>query len=756
MPAAWGTRVRRLAPAALFTLLVAAVYADPLLARRAFVGRDLVPYNFPLEHAVHDAWSRGRIPVWSANVSGGRPLLPNPNAGALYPVRPLLSKIPFPAAMRVFPVFHWALAGCGALALLGVLGVSPGAAWTAAATYAFSGVIVSEVFYLPQQAGAALQPWALWALVRGGAPRRAAVRIGIVYGLMLLAGDSVSVVAALATGALWIALEVSRDGRRDAAVSLAGGAALAALLAAPQIAATLLLIPETQRAVTGMKLGESLAFSLSPWRLAELAVPYPYGATWTLDPSAVWGPRELHGFFATLYCGAFACLALFIAAARRSRGGRFALALLAGAAAIAAAGTFAPESWAALASPLPIRYPEKLAVSMTLALAVLAGLAFDRVRAEAARASRAALAVAALLAACALVTAALPGVLRGSAARQAPTALAEGALGWLGTLTAISLLARDRPGRRAAAAAILTAVPLLATRRIALTEREDAVFPPTAFARAVARRDPEGAWRTVDASRYRAASPLEAMVARADTDGTWLYRESWYFHTPSLWDRGTVFNSDLDAGDLSRVESLRRVSSYAASDASGAPLFESVSLRFATRWRGQEPLPGFRRFGGDALREWDENAAAAQDVRVLTRWREAPSARAALSALPGLSAGEAVLETGGSAAGAGRAGAVRVLERTPERLALEVVAPDPAWLFVLRGFWNHRRVRLDGRDAETVPAQLAFTAVRVPAGEHRIEWREEVPGLSLSAWGPAVFAVAAIVLLRGARAGGRA
>src|SRR5689334_7647728 len=162
MPAAWGTRVRRLGPAALFTLLVAAVYADPLLVRRAFVGRDLLPYGLPLERAVHDAWSRGRLPSWSADVSGGRPLLPNPNAGALYPARPILSVVSFPAAMRVFPVFHWALAGCGMLALAAALGLSRGAGWAAAATYAFSGVVVSEVFYLPLQPGAALQPWALW------------------------------------------------------------------------------------------------------------------------------------------------------------------------------------------------------------------------------------------------------------------------------------------------------------------------------------------------------------------------------------------------------------------------------------------------------------------------------------------------------------------------------------------------------------------------------------------------------------------
>ena len=102
--------MRRLAPAALFTLLVAAVYADPLLTRRAFVGRDLLPYGLPLERVVHDAWSRGRLPVWSADVSGGRPLLPNPNAGALYPARPLLSLVSFPAAMRLFPILHWVMA----------------------------------------------------------------------------------------------------------------------------------------------------------------------------------------------------------------------------------------------------------------------------------------------------------------------------------------------------------------------------------------------------------------------------------------------------------------------------------------------------------------------------------------------------------------------------------------------------------------------------------------------------------------------
>src|SRR5712692_5404746 len=90
--------LHRAAP--LFLALIVVSYADPLFGPRAFGGRDLTPYNYPTESMVHDAYARGRLPVWAADVSGGRPLLPNPNAGALYPARWLLSPLPFPLAMR--------------------------------------------------------------------------------------------------------------------------------------------------------------------------------------------------------------------------------------------------------------------------------------------------------------------------------------------------------------------------------------------------------------------------------------------------------------------------------------------------------------------------------------------------------------------------------------------------------------------------------------------------------------------------------
>ncbi len=753
----------RFAPAALFAVLVMLVYAEPLVTRRSFVGRDLLPYGLPLERAVHEAWSRGRVPVWSEDVSGGRPLLPNPNAGVFYPIRPLLSVVSFPTAMRLFPVFHWMFAGWGMLALLGALGGSREARWIAAATYAFSGVIVSEVFYLPLQAGAALQPWALWVLVRPGASFGGrAVGLGAVYGLMFLAGDAVSIGIALLAAAAWVAFEVSGSQRRESAAAVAVGLSLGALFAAPQLAATALLAPETRRAVSGFSVGEALNYSVSPWRLLELAVPYPFGDAWNLDGSGNWGREVFRWFFATLYCGAFALMAMLLP--RRSRGGRFTAALFAATAILATAGTFVPRAWHALPSPVPLRYPEKLAVGLTLALAVQAGLGFDRIAGSPRRGARLALAVAGALALLAAASTLAPAAAKsfasalGAAPREAavaprrlPAALAEAGLGWSATFLALGLLGSAPPSRRLTAAVLLAFVPILATRRIVRTERDDLTFAPTAFARANALRDPAGVFRTVDASRYRPPSDLDRMIG--DPDSSAYYRRSWYFHTSSLWDRGTVFNSDLDVGDLSRVESLRRVSSYAAAGPGGASLFTAVSLRFAIRYRDQAPLPGFVRFGGDALQDWDESPAAEPDVRLVSRWREAADSVSALSMLPELSVGEVVLETGRPGAGSARPGSIRWLERSPERMALETSSPDAGWLFVLRGFWDHRAVRVDGRPVEPVPAQLAFTSVPVPAGEHRILWEEKIPGIRASAFGPPFACAAAAILLRRRRSG---
>jgi len=150
---------------------------------------------------------------------------------------------------------------------------------------------------------------------------------------------------------------------------------------------------------------------------------------------------------------------------------------------------------------------------------------------------------------------------------------------------------------------------------------------------------------------------------------------------------------------------------------------------------------------------WDEHENAFPDIRLLTSWREAEGGVAALTALPTLTAGQIVIESGARGLGAARPGRLWILEKSPERLRIEAEAPDPTWLFVLKGYWNYRGVLLDGRTVEDDPAQLAFSAVRIPAGRHTIELTELVPGLSVSRWGPALFLVAGALLLRSRRSG---
>jgi hypothetical protein len=260
------------------------------------------------------------------------------------------------------------------------------------------------------------------------------------------------------------------------------------------------------------------------------------------------------------------------------------------------------------------------------------------------------------------------------------------------------------------------------------------------------------------AAGYRPPSELQEIEGANDPWDLEFSRRNWHQYTPALWRRGTVFNDDFDGGDLSRTQSLRRISFRAAGSGQASAFFGALALRWGIRFRDQAPLPGYRRFRGDALMDWDEHGRAYPDIRLLERWREEKGPVEALSLLPTLKDGEIVIESGSRAAGSARPGHVAVLERTAERLSLETAAPDATWLFVLRGHWSGRTVLVDGKESEDVPAQLAFSAVRVPAGRHRIEWTEEVPGWKISRFGPVLFVLALVGLVgrrRGRTAGQR-
>jgi len=761
---------RSLLPASLFVVLVALVYFDPLFLRRNFGGGDLLGYNLPIEKAVHDAYAQGRWPLWVQEISGGRPLLANINVGALYPIRALLSPVPFPTAMRIYPVLHWALGGIGVMALLSSIGGSPGARWLAAATYVFSGVSVSEVFYTNDHPGVMLLPWILWAMTQPAwSERKRVVVLSFLLGLDFLAGDVFTVGMALLACLLWVLVERTRLRVGREVGVLASAIALSALFALPQLLATALWAPHTYRAISGFSLGDSLEVSLSPHRLFELLIPFPFGDVWRAEPGAVWeysvAGRPI-GFFSTLYAGALAPIALISLWRAEQRAARFARVLLISGLVLGVSGSFLPERMKSWRSPLPLRHPEKFALLIALALAIYAAIGWEKLRASQG-APRWALAVGVGLAGMAvwarwapmtvgrlavLATGTDPGAAEIAATRLGP-ALAEGAILWMVSVVAWDIGARRNPAAVLAALAVLTVIPLAANRRIARTYSQEEIFAPTAFARSVQRADPDGAFRTL--AIPSSLTPGAAWSGQ-DVGGLENWRRSWLYFTPTLWQRGTVFNQDADIGDLERTEIVRRLATRAAGYIDSGPFFGSLALRFAIRFKDEPARAGYHRVGGDSIQDWDEHERPYPDIRLLSSWQEVSTTSGALHVFPRLRAGEVVLESGSSGSGAAPEGILRILERTPERLRLETELSAPAWLFVLRGYFPFRRVLVDGRPTEVFPAQIAFSAARIQAGRHAVEWIEEQPG-GRGVWaGPVAFVLlsAASLTMRSRRGDG--
>ena len=763
----------RLRTLLLFALLILVVYADPLFSRRNFGGRDLGGYSLPIEKVTHDAWSRGRLPVWLADISGGRPLLPNPNSGVLYPVRPLLSVLPFPVAMRIFPVLHWILAGFGMILLGESLGLSSAGCWVGAVTYVLSGVSLSEVFYPNIHPGMALLPWVLWALQRPASPAGRALSLAAVFGLLFLAGDVFVCCLALLCALVWIVVEMPSDVQKERLTALACALVLAALLAAPQIVASALWIPMTNRGVLGMRLQEALIYSVSPLRLLEFVIPYPFGETWQLDAAHTWGIAVFQGkgvgFFTTFYAGSFAVIALWAVRRMKAPGARFGRILFLLAAALSVLPTFVPVSLRNLHSPLPLRYPEKVVVGMILAAAIASGVAFDAFRREG-RVPRWPLAAAAALALCGVTLCVFPlaigrlalAVVGGApftaarAGKELTLSLVEAGLLWTATVVALHLAQHRSRLLLTGGLALLTLVPAAATLRIARTFPEESVLAPTPFGRFLRRVDPDANFRTLGALVYGKPSVLEKATGASDPWYLDYAARDWTHYTQALWGRGTVLQLDYDHGDLSRLESLRGLSYAASKYQDSGPFFGAIALRYAIRFRDQPSQGGYRPIRNLGLQVWDEHEHAFPDVRLLERWTETSSSLDAVAVLPRLMDGEVVLETDQARAGAARPGRLRVIEKTPERLTAETETQDPSWLFVLRGFWPYRSVHVDGREVEPVPAQIAFTAVPIPQGRHLVEWEETLPGVEVSRFRPVLQATSGRpALLLGSTGGAR-
>ncbi|HSM14797.1 MAG TPA: hypothetical protein VLA66_12090, partial [Thermoanaerobaculia bacterium] len=375
-------RAAFLAPA----LLVLAVAIAPLLSgARTLILRDTLNTHLGLRAYLGEAIRAGEIPILDPLRSGGQPLAGNPNALPFYPDNLLLLAGSTLWQLNAHFALHWLAAFAAAFWLGRAWGLGREGAAGAAAAYALSGYLFSQLNLYNAVAGAALAP-ALWAaLLETGDERtrgRGLLGVGLAWALGILGGDPLLAGLALAGG---VVAAAGRCGRRLPWGRLALALALGTLVAAPQIVETARIWGESYRGFQGY--GGAVDGVRDPRALVDLLVPLFFGRP---DLNNVWG-ESLFGGFPPLYFSLAPGLvagALALAAGRPRRRGAMVLAALAvtGAVVTFTGGTLL----GALLGGLPggfFRFPEKLFLWSALGFAVAAGAGVERVaRGEGARA----------------------------------------------------------------------------------------------------------------------------------------------------------------------------------------------------------------------------------------------------------------------------------------------------------------------------------------------------------------------------------
>ena len=513
-----------------------------------------------------------------------------------------------------------------------------------------------------------------------------------------------------------------------------------------------------------MRLSEVTRFSIHPWRLAELVVPYPFGETWRPRPAR------------SLGTGAPSAASRWVSSrpsmpARLRRDGdrhdveepRAGSAVRADAARRRLRGLGAAEpapgerrsfrlaSGAAQSGEVRRRRGARASRSSP-------AVAFDAYRRGGAdRAER--LAVAAVLARAAGLAALWPA--RRAAAGSALAARRAGsprrgdrACRWRWPKPRF-LDRRGRRGRARRGAAALAARAAALALLTLVTDRGQPADRPRCprSGKPSARRRSRGASRAADpAGRVPNARRGDLCRAAGHSGLGWADIPRDELDLPHARLLGPWHRSQLRlrrGRSLARREPAPPLRPRGGEPASRAPSSGTSSLRFGVAAEDQSPVPGFLRVGGSATQDWDEMPARSPTSgsrraggRSRARWpsrRSCPASQGetCCSRPAGVPTAPPPREPPGPreeprASSPRDRGAAGDLALRPARLL------EPS-----------RRVRRRRARWRRFPRSSAYTAVPVPAGRHRIDWRERAAGRrSLPPCGPlAVRDMAAAVLL---------
>jgi hypothetical protein len=761
----WLDRIPKWVPSLLFIVVPIVLFRRFVFSDLMLFGSDTLSLGYMARAFYAEALQSTGFPLWNPVILGGTPFLESLAGGdSLHPLSvALLMVMETYRSLGWKLILHFMVAGMGMFAWLRVLGTSRGASLVGGLAFLLAPYMVTLVF--PGHDGkifvTAMTPllfWACeWSLRRGGLLPLSAIAAMVT--LVILSTHFQMAYFLFGAVGAYMAFRCIQEGREGGKWRLAGtrfGAFLLFSVLGAGIAAVQLLpavdyvTEHSRRAATTLEaegpqaVAYSSSWSLHPEEIVSLAVPEFVGSSvgttdWTTD--TYWGrnPFKLNHEYLGIVALLLAALAF---TGGRLKGLRWFMAGLGTVVVLFSLGTHTPV-WRIFFEAVPgvslFRAPSMAIFLTGFAVATLAGLGVDRAArlvddGEWARVVRVLGVGAGLLAVGWLFTVAggiqslWAGVLYPEMAAAKEQALA----------TAQPFIARGF------AVAVGMGV-LLAALWWAVASR---YFPAVLLVPALALLVAADQWRVNSAfievmDHHAFASPDDNhrfLMERAGQEPP--------FRVLSLEQGGQdvrpgMFGLELAGGH--HPNDLWRYRELIGMEGSGLPehlarfhpnVLDVLNIRYVLWPEAQfGPLEGI-----DPV-----NRITAPDGRVLSavyQLQTLPRARVVGEALvvsPNQTmetildlnrydpAGQVVLEVAPplEPGGPDVTGQVRWVERSPDRLVLEVEASGPALLVVSENWFPAWTARVDGQETPVLRADHTLRAVAVPGGSHTVEFRYE-------------------------------
>ena len=266
-------------------LLVFASFPQVILGLETFVARDFGFFAYPLAHFQQQCFQHGELPFWNPYNNCGVPFLAQWNTMPLYPPALLYLTLPLKWSLSFFSLAHLWWAGIGMYFLARRWTGNQFAAAFAGVAFTFNGFTLNLIMWPSHIATFSWMPWVVLATElawRNGS--RAIILAALAGAMQMLAGGPETILLTwLIVAALWLQQFIA--GSRDASSTpraimlwrfpLVG--ALVFALSAVQLLPFLDLVAHAQRETDYT----DLRWSMPGFGLANFLVPMAFGSTHT-------------------------------------------------------------------------------------------------------------------------------------------------------------------------------------------------------------------------------------------------------------------------------------------------------------------------------------------------------------------------------------------------------------------------------------------------------------------------------------------